>query len=74
MSDTAFASLMNANHEALCEIAKCDGMRFALVVWCDCSEGVTFSGSNDQDANRIVEMLRQSADMLDVAEHENVVN
>jgi hypothetical protein len=38
----------------------CRGRRFALVVWCDCEDEPQFVTSNDADAARVMNMIRQS--------------
>jgi hypothetical protein len=63
-----FDDLLRVNDAAVRDIGGCDSMRFALIVWCDCSDEPTHSASNDTDGKRIAKMLRVSADTLDEAE------
>jgi hypothetical protein len=63
-----FAALFRVNDYVLREIVGCDSTRFALIVWCDCSDQPTHAVSNDTDSKRTSTMLRVSADILDTAE------
>lgn len=57
----AVASFLEAEIK---DIGGCGNMRFALVVWCDCAEEVTYSATNERNCPRAMKMLRETADAL----------
>jgi hypothetical protein len=42
----------------------CAGMKFALVIWCECSEEPITQASSDHDIRKVIDMLRKAADNI----------
>jgi hypothetical protein len=61
----AIKALMVANDKTLKQITGCGATRFALIVWCDCDDDVSFAWATDPNSGRIIAMLRDSADTLE---------
>ena len=45
----------------------CDGLRFALVIWCDCIDVPMFAGSNDSDVGTVLSMIARAAENMATA-------